>query len=262
MTAILRVEGLSRRFGGVAALEDVSYEVEEGSLTGLVGPNGSGKTTLINIVTRLIPPSRGHLFFAGDEYTRTRGFRMAARGMARTFQNIRLVPGLTVLENVQLGFHHRGRQATLMATWLLLPAHRRVERESRTRAHELLDRLGVGHTAALSPTELPYGLQRRVEIARALAAEPRFLILDEPTAGMAWPEAVDIANLLKGVRDSGVTVVIVEHNVRLLGSICDHMVALSSGRLIATGTPAQVLRNQEVVTAYLGRGAGAVDELA
>jgi branched-chain amino acid transport system ATP-binding protein len=262
MAALLSVDGISRTFGGIAAVSDVSYEVAEGSLTGLVGPNGSGKTTLINVITRLIPPTGGRLFFGGRDYTRMRSFRVADLGIARTFQNIRLVPSLSVLENVQLGFHHRGREATLLATWLQLPAHRRVERESRAQAGALLERLGVGQTARMFPSELPYGLQRRVEIARALASAPRLLVLDEPVAGMAWPEAVEIANLLKEVRATGVTVLIVEHNVRLLGSICDQMAALSSGRLLASGPPASVLRNEEVVAAYLGRGARADSELA
>jgi branched-chain amino acid transport system ATP-binding protein len=253
MATLLEIDDISRTFGGVAALSRVSFNVGERELVGLVGPNGSGKTTLINILTGLLRASSGSLRFEGVDYTDRPAYQVAHMGLARTFQNIHLFSDLTVLENVQVGFHHRCTQATLLATLLQLPGHRQAERRTRSEGLALLDRLGIVHVASRLPAELSYGLQRRVEIARALAIGPRLLLLDEPTAGMAWSESLEIASVLKGVRDSGVTVLIVEHNVRLLAGICDRMVALSSGRLVAEGKPNEVLRNEEVLTAYLGQ---------
>jgi ABC-type branched-subunit amino acid transport system ATPase component len=251
--SLLSVEDLSRSFGGLRALDKVSFGIEPGGIHGIVGPNGSGKTTLLNVVSKLLPPTSGRLFFDGREYTSRRSHEVAGLGIARTFQSIRLFSALTVLENVMLGHHARMPQAHLTATWLRLPAERRAERDSRHQALELLARLSIDRYAATSPHELPYGLQRRVEIARALAMEPRLLLLDEPTAGMPLQDSLQIGALLRDIAAQGITVVIVEHNLRLLMQLCDEMIVFSFGRKLVQGNPAEVMAHPEVITAYLGR---------
>lgn len=262
MTALLQVEAVTRSFGGVNALDAVSLEVAEHRMTGVIGPNGSGKTTLVNILTRLIDPNEGTVSFGGIGYTTLPAHDVVRLGIARSFQNIRLLSNLSVLENVQLGFHRLTSDSNLLSTWLRRPSHRRVERDTREQSAAILERLGVVGLASRRPSELPYGLQRRVEIGRALASSPRLLLLDEPTAGMSWPEAVGIAEVLRQVNESGMTIVIIEHNVRLLRDFCDEMVALSNGRLIASGPPDDVLNHRQVIESYLGRGATGHDELA
>ncbi len=251
---LLSVRGVSRRFGGLRALDDVSFDVEPGGIHGLVGPNGSGKTTLLNVASKLLSPTSGRLFFDDQEYTSQGPHEVAGLGIARTFQSIRLFSGLTVLENVMLGQHARMRRAHLLATWLRLPAERRAEREARRTALDLLERLGIAQYAATVPSELPYGLQRRVEIARALASQPRLLLLDEPTAGMPLQASASIAALLRDIAVQGTTVLIVEHNLRLLMQLCDELIVLSFGRKLVQGSPAEVMATPEVITAYLGQG--------
>ena len=251
---LLEVSRVSVHFGGVQALADVDLALPDGSVFGIAGPNGSGKTTLLNVISGVQRPARGHLRFDGVEYTNQASHRMPALGVARTFQNVRLVPSLSIAENVMVGLHHLTPEAGIWQTWALLPKARRSERRTRHRAHELLAELGIDHFAEQRPQELPYGFQRRVEIARALASEPRLLLLDEPTAGMTPPDVQIITDLLRKVAASRrMSMIVVEHNVPFLGELCSELAIMLAGRVLTQGTPAEVLADPRVVAAYLGK---------
>ena len=248
---MLTIDRLGRRFGGVRALDEVSFKVEPGTICGLIGPNGAGKTTLINIVSGLLRPSNGQVLLGERDITGQAAHRVAAAGIARTFQNIRLFADLPVLDNVLVG-RHLHRRDTLFAALLGLPGSRRAEHESRAVAHALLERLRIAHLAAMPAGTLSYGDQRRVEIARALALEPRLLLLDEPAAGMNGAEKERLAELLIQLRTEGLTLLVIEHDMDLIMRVSDQVVVLNFGMLIAAGRPEVVQRDPDVIAAYLG----------
>jgi branched-chain amino acid transport system ATP-binding protein len=241
----LEVEGLTKRFGGVLAVNDVSFTVDKGSIVGLIGPNGAGKTTLLNLITGFIKPTTGHVRIDGRDLTGRRPHALARAGVARTYQNLLLLEDETVRENVRIGRH--------LVSSGLSHATRASRRHEKDVIDGLVDELGLGDVAASPVASLPYGLRRRVEIARALATEPSVLILDEPTAGMTREESDDIASVVTELREKrGSTVLLVEHNVRLVTAICDEVLVLNWGELIGRESADKVWELDAVKTAYLG----------
>jgi branched-chain amino acid transport system permease protein len=241
-------------FGGVRALDGVTATAAAGRLTALIGRNGAGKTTLMNVVSGLTRPDAGSVRVLGRDVTRRRPHRIARLGLARTFQNLALFGDMTVLENVLVGRHARMRAGALAGAFRL-PRHRAGEREARLAADRLLARLELGHVADQPATSLPYGLQRRVELARALAAEPRALLLDEPLAGLSGDEAAEVGRTIRSLVDGGLSVLLVEHAVDAVMSLSDHVVVLDHGSLLTEGPPEQIQADERVVAAYLGEPA-------
>jgi branched-chain amino acid transport system ATP-binding protein len=253
MTELLRVEDAKVYFGGVKAVDGVSLSIEEGCLYGLVGPNGSGKSTMLGGISRLTRLTSGRLVFAGHEYQQDSASATARMGLGRTFQTVRLLPTLTVLENVMLGVNWRAFGGSILKNWLEPWRTRRCERSAREAAERAIVRLELSGMESLYPTALPYGTQRRVEIARALASEPRLLLLDEPTAGMNREERDDIGRLLQDLSTQGLTQILVEHDVPMITRVCAHIFVMSFGKLIAEGEPRSVVQLPEVQEAYLGK---------
>jgi len=252
---LLRIEAISRDFGGVRALDRVSLEVEAGTIHGLIGPNGAGKTTLLNIVSGLTPPSSGSIHFDGRPTQLLPAHRVAALGMGRTFQNIRLFPAMTCLENVIAGQHLVARRP-LLPRLLCLPAARREEHALREQAMSCLKRVGLEQRASLLSNKLPYGERRRLEIARALASGPRLLLLDEPVAGMHHSGLQQVADLIRSLAEEGMTILLIEHNMSFVMNLCSRITVLNFGRVITTGHPEEVARHPEVIVAYLGGSHG------
>jgi branched-chain amino acid transport system ATP-binding protein len=253
---ILELVGVCKSFGGVAAVSDLSIAVPTGSVTGLMGPNGAGKTTVINLISGLLRIDTGAILLDRAPIERLPSDRIAAAGIVRTYQNVRLFSGMTVLEQVMAGCFLR-RGTSLWASFLGLPkaraAHRRIEAEARV----LLDRVGIADRADVLAETLSYGEQRRVEIARALGSQPRLLLLDEPTAGMNAQESERIGRLVHELRDAGLTVMMVEHNVRLVMDFCDNVAVVNFGRLIVQGGPGDCLAHPDVQQAYFGKSGDA-----
>ncbi|NYJ01026.1 branched-chain amino acid transport system ATP-binding protein [Nocardioides thalensis] len=249
--AVLEIENLTLKFGGLTALDDVSFDINEGEILGLIGPNGAGKTTCFNAITGVYRPTSGAIRFNGRSLAGMRKHQITKLGIARTFQNIRLFPTMTALENVLVGADAQHKTGMLSALFRL-PRHRREEQEGHDKAMELLRFMGLGKRADELAANLSYGNQRRLEIARAMATGPKLICLDEPAAGFNPAEKVELMNLIRKVRDRGYTVLLIEHDMKLVMGVTDRIVVLEFGRKIAEGTPAEIRDNPAVIAAYLG----------
>jgi branched-chain amino acid transport system ATP-binding protein len=249
---MLSLDKVSKNFGGLQVLQDVSFEVPAGSIFGLIGPNGAGKTTVFNLITGLLQPSSGNIAFAGEDLVGLPAHRITRRGISRTFQNIRIFRDMTLLENVIVGMHDHLSYG-LPGLLLNLPGYRRAERQARERALELLGWMGLADKAAMRADNLSYGDQRKLEFARALAAEPKLLLLDEPVAGMNPAEKTELMAEIRNIQARGYSIFLIEHDMRFVMGLCERIVVLNFGRVIASGAPGEIVSDPAVIEAYLGR---------
>ncbi|OGR26385.1 MAG: high-affinity branched-chain amino acid ABC transporter ATP-binding protein LivG [Desulfuromonadales bacterium GWD2_54_10] len=248
---MLEVSGITQIFGGVTALEDVSFSINKSDITGVIGPNGAGKTTLFNIITGIYTQTAGKVILEGRDVSGLPAERLAPLGMVRTFQNIELFGGMTGLENVMVGMHTRS-SCGLLACSLKMPWAMKEESRIRAGALRWLEFAGIADLADVVAGNLPFGQGRLLEIARSLAVEPRIILMDEPAAGLNSQETLGLARLIRSIRDMGITVVLVEHDMELVMDICDRIVVLNLGKKLAEGTPREIQDNHEVIAAYLG----------
>ncbi|AHB06627.1 MULTISPECIES: ABC transporter ATP-binding protein [Pandoraea] len=249
---MLKLSNISKRFGGLHVLQDVNIEVPQGTIFGLIGPNGAGKTTVFNLITGLLQPTGGSITFDGESLVGEKPHRITQRGIARTFQNIRIFKEMTLIENVVVGMHRHlsyGPAGLLLS----LPGFRDMEKRSRERAHELLSWVKLDHKAYDIADNLSYGDQRKLELARALATEPKLLLLDEPVAGMNTGEKVDLMSEIENIKARGYTIFMIEHDMRFVMGLCERIAVLNFGRIIAEGNPNEIKNNPQVIEAYLGR---------
>jgi branched-chain amino acid transport system ATP-binding protein len=250
---MLKTENITKIFGGITALEDVSVTITKGEITGIIGPNGAGKTTLFNIITGLYTQTAGKVFLNDSNISAFPPERLARLGLVRTFQNIELFGQMTVLENVMVGLHTKSRSGIISCAFKL-PGQIREERAVREKAMNLLEYCGLTEEAGMIAGNLPFGKGRLLEIARAMAPEPQIILMDEPAAGLNNRETVHLADIIRKIRDTGVTVVLVEHDMELIMDICDTIIVLDLGRKLAEGTPREIQENPAVIAAYLGAG--------
>lgn len=249
--SLLSLGRIVKNFGGLCAVNNVSFDIEEQSITGLIGPNGAGKTTVFNLITGIYPTDQGEIIFAGKSIARRRTHRIVSMGIARTFQTIRLFQNLSVIENVLAGCH-RHLKSGVFSSLLHTPGQRTEERRALDEAVRILEFVGLGGQAEALSKNLSYGNQRLLEIARALASRPRLLILDEPAGGMNGRETSDLVSLIRKIRDTGVTVLLIEHDMTLVMEVCEKVVVLEYGSKIAEGPPDEIRKDRRVIEAYLG----------
>jgi len=252
--SVLKLDKVTMRFGGIVAVNDLSLDVPEGQIAGLIGPNGAGKTTIFNVITGFYKPTNGTVTFYDELLTGKQPYDICATGIARTFQNIRLFSGGTVLENVMLGCHVREKKPWWqVVTPFLFPSALNEQRETRARSMALLEKVGLAEQAGAQATSLPYGSQRRLEIARALATNPRFLLLDEPAAGMNPQETLELMDFIRSLRDEHkLTILLIEHDMKVVMGVCEHIWVIDYGLLIADGTADYIRKHPKVIKAYLG----------
>jgi branched-chain amino acid transport system ATP-binding protein len=255
---LLHIEKLTKRFGGLTAVSDFTLDLDKGELVGLIGPNGAGKTTVFNLITGILRPDQGQVLFMGEDIAGMPPHEVSKRHLIRTFQNIRLMPGMTVTENLRPAFH-RKLHYSLFSSVFHTPGFARAETEVNGSIQSVLEMLGISEYADADVTDLPYGIQRRVEIARALCMDPAVLLLDEPTAGLNPKEVDDILQIVHYLwKETDVDLIVIEHNMRVIMSICEKIVVMNEGRVIAVGTPTAIQNSEEVVQVYLGEKGGAV----
>lgn len=251
---ILKATNITQRFGGLTAVDNVNFELHKGEIVGIIGPNGAGKTTFFNVLTGMYNPTEGKVFFRDKDITGLKPFQITACGMARTFQNIRLFASMTAMENVMVGMHCRTK-SNLADAIFRLPRHHKEEKACEEKAIKVLELAGLADFRYHYATSLPYGLQRRLEIARAIASDPEILLLDEPAAGMNEQETSDLMDFIRKLQGLGYTILLIEHDMRLVMNICERIYVLNYGALIAQGVPDEIKSNPLVIEAYLGKEA-------